>query len=104
MRPRRPRTWTARRSTGCARRRRRSVASITGSLIIRDGDRHYNRLLWVRPDGRLSHYDKRHLFRMVGEHENFAAGDRCLTVELKGWRIWPFICYDLRFPGLEPLA
>ena len=41
--------------------------TITGSLIIRDGDRHYNRLLWVRPDGSLAHYDKRHLFRLANE-------------------------------------
>ena len=35
---------------------------------------------------------------MVGEQEYFAAGDRHLNCELKGWRIRPFICYDLRFP------
>ena len=71
---------------------------ITGSLVIRDGDRHYNRLLWVRPDGEIAHYDKRHLFRMIGEHENYSAGGRRLDCTLKGWRIRPFICYDLRFP------
>ena len=71
---------------------------ITGSLVIRDGDRHYNRLLWVRADGEVLHYDKRHLFRLSGEHEHYAAGDRRLACELKGWRIRPFVCYDLRFP------
>jgi predicted amidohydrolase len=71
---------------------------ITGSLIIREGDDHYNRLFWVRPDGSYDQYDKRHLFRMVREHENFAAGKRRLTVELKGWRVCPLVCYDLRFP------
>jgi omega-amidase len=71
---------------------------ITGSLIIRDGDRHCNRLLWAAPDGRLQHYDKRHLFRMAGEQQHYAAGDRRLTVEIKGWRVCPMVCYDLRFP------
>jgi omega-amidase len=71
---------------------------ITGSLVIRDGDRLYNRLLWVRADGEVLHYDKRHLFRLSGEHEHYAAGDRRLACELKGWRIRPFVCYDLRFP------
>jgi omega-amidase len=71
---------------------------ITGSLVIRDGGRIYNRLLWVRPDGEVAHYDKRHLFRMVEEHEHYCAGSRRLDCELKGWRIRPFICYDLRFP------
>ena len=66
--------------------------------VIRDGDRHYNRLLWVRPDGEIAHYDKRHLFRMIGEHEHYSAGGRRLDCTLKGWRIRPLICYDLRFP------
>lgn len=42
-------------------------AVITGSLIVRDDAGDYrNRLLWARPDGRMQHYDKRHLFRMAG--------------------------------------
>ena len=57
-----------------------------------------NRLMWARPDGSLEYYDKRHLFRMAGEHEYFTAGAEQLQVELKGWRIRPLICYDLRFP------
>lgn len=72
--------------------------AITGSLIVRDGGRHYNRMVWVAPDGGLQHYDKRHLFRMAGEQEHYAAGERRITVEYKGWRICPLVCYDLRFP------
>jgi omega-amidase len=72
--------------------------AITGSLVIRDGDRHYNRLLWATADGGLAHYDKRHLFRMAGEQDHYAAGERRVVVELKGWRICPLVCYDLRFP------
>lgn len=71
---------------------------ITGSLIVRDGDACYNRLYWVQPDGETQSYDKRHLFRMAGEHQHFAGGERQLTVSLKGWRIRPLVCYDLRFP------
>ena len=71
---------------------------ITGSLIVRDQGRYFNRLVWARPDGSLAHYDKRHLFRMAGEHEHYAPGGSRLTVELKGWRVCPLICYDLRFP------
>ena len=58
----------------------------------------FNRLLWATPDGELRHYDKRHLFRMAKEHERYAAGRDRLTVELKGWRVCPLVCYDLRFP------
>jgi omega-amidase len=72
--------------------------AITGSLIIRDGSQHFNRLLFATPDGGLVHYDKRHLFRMANEQAHYAAGDRRLVVELKGWRVCPLVCYDLRFP------
>ena len=73
-------------------------AVITGSLVIRDGDKVFNRLLWMRPDGSYTHYDKRHLFRMAKEHERYTAGEQRLSVELHGWRICPLVCYDLRFP------
>jgi predicted amidohydrolase len=71
---------------------------VAGSLIVRDGGRHYNRFVFARPDGRLEHYDKRHLFRMAGEDSHFVPGDRRVVVEIKGWRICPMVCYDLRFP------
>jgi omega-amidase len=74
-------------------------AVVTGSVIIQAADGSYrNRLLWARPDGTLLHYDKRHLFRMAGEHEHYTAGERQVRLELKGWRVRPLICYDLRFP------
>ena len=71
---------------------------ITGSVVISENNRFYNRLIWVRPDGMTLTYDKRHLFRMAGEEKIYSPGSDLLTVELKGWRIRPFICYDLRFP------
>ncbi len=49
-------------------------------------------------DGSVAHYDKRHLFRMANEQQHYAAGDRRLVVEVKGWRVCPMVCYDLRFP------
>jgi len=73
-------------------------AAITGSVQLRVGEGVYNRLLWATPDGELKHYDKRHLFRYGNEHLRYAAGNERLTVEWKGWRINPLVCYDLRFP------
>lgn len=73
-------------------------AHICGSLIVAAGDSYYNRLLWATPDGKLFHYDKRHLFRMANEHRRFAAGHERLIVTVGEWRICPMICYDLRFP------
>lgn len=71
---------------------------ITGSLIIKENDEFFNRLIWMTPEGNISFYDKRHLFRMSNEQEHFSAGNKKLIVELQGWRICPLICYDLRFP------
>jgi predicted amidohydrolase len=73
-------------------------ATITGSLVVREGDRCVNRLVWMSPDGQQALYDKRHLFRMAKEHERYAGGSERLIVELNGWRICPQVCYDLRFP------
>jgi omega-amidase len=72
--------------------------TITGSLMIEADGGYRNRLIWARPDGELSVYDKKHLFRYAGEDKTYTAGQHHLTVMLKGWRIRPFICYDLRFP------
>ena len=73
-------------------------AVICGSLAIREDKTVYNRLFWARPDGSFAKYDKRHLFRMAGEHTRYGGGSERLIVELKGWRILPQVCYDLRFP------
>jgi predicted amidohydrolase len=74
-------------------------AVITGSVIVQSGQDYFNRLLWVRPDGHIASYDKRHLFRLAGEHEHFSSGRRRLVASVKGWRVCPLICYDLRFPA-----
>ncbi|MBT6438768.1 MAG: amidohydrolase [Flavobacteriales bacterium] len=84
-------------------RRMRSWASdkncaITGSIIVKEKNSYYNRLIWVRPDGTYETYDKRHLFRFAGEHQQYSAGSKKLIVDLKGWKICPLICFDLRFP------
>ncbi|GAA4393298.1 amidohydrolase [Hymenobacter koreensis] len=73
-------------------------AVVTGSVMVTEDGHYYNRLFWVRPDGSYSHYDKRHLFRMAGEHEVYTPGQHRLVEEWRGWRICPLICYDLRFP------
>lgn len=77
---------------------RRLDAAVLGSAFIRDDAGVHNRALWATPDGQLVHYDKRHLFRMAGEHEHFAAGSEPLLVAWRGARIAPLVCYDLRFP------
>ncbi len=73
-------------------------AVITGSFIVKENDKFYNRLVWMNPDGAYKYYNKRHLFGMAKEDEVYSAGNERLIVELKGWKIMPLICYDLRFP------
>ena len=72
--------------------------AVCGSMVIEDGGRFYNRFLLVTPEGGLEHYDKRHRFRMAGEHEHYAAGTERVVLEYLGFRILPQVCYDLRFP------
>ncbi len=72
-------------------------ATITGSVVIEDGA-YFNRMVWMPPDGRARVYDKRHLFRMAGEHEHYAAGHKRVVVNLGSWRVCLSVCYDLRFP------
>jgi len=74
-------------------------AIVTGSYIVNEGGRHYNRLIWMQPDGDYLYYDKRHLFRISHEHNHFKSGDNFVIAEWKDWRICPLICYDLRFPS-----
>ncbi|MEO0423944.1 MAG: amidohydrolase [Pseudomonadota bacterium] len=73
-------------------------AAVCGSLIVVEDGHYYNRFLWATPDGALTVYDKRHLFRMAGEHEHYSAGEAQCTIEFRGFRVLPLVCYDLRFP------
>lgn len=74
-------------------------AVVTGSVVMRREDgAAVNRLLWATPEGALEYYDKRHLFRMAGEHQRYAAGRERKLWAVRGWRVLPQICYDLRFP------
>ena len=79
-------------------RSRETQADITGSLIIEEKGHFFNRLIWAKPDGSLHWYDKKHLFRYAGEDKVYTPGDGHLLVRCHGWKIRPFICYDLRFP------
>lgn len=77
---------------------RQKQVHIMGSLIIEEDKKYFNRLVLANPDGRVLTYDKKHLFRMSGEHRVFSAGNSHLTVDIHQWKVRMFICYDLRFP------
>lgn len=71
---------------------------ITGSLLVKENENHFNRMVWMQADGNYFTYDKRHLFRMSDEFKIIDGGNQRCIVELKGWKINLNICYDLRFP------
>ncbi|HRD52404.1 MAG TPA: amidohydrolase [Flavobacteriales bacterium] len=73
-------------------------AAIYGSVIIEDKGERFNRGLFVTPDGEVSVYDKRHLFRFAHENEHYSAGRDRVVMQWRGWRILLQICFDLRFP------
>ena len=71
---------------------------VTGSIIIQENGKYYNRLIWMTPENDYQYYDKRHLFSMGNEDDKYTPGNEKVIVELKGWKIRLATCYDLRFP------
>lgn len=86
------------RERGCA---------VCGTIITKVGNHHccpsspksgyYNSFIWMEPGWNFYVYNKRHLFTLGGE-TGLERGEERITIEYKGWRIRPFVCYDLRFP------
>lgn len=77
---------------------KQTKALIIGSLIIKEKGHFFNRLIAAHPSGEIQYYNKRHLFRMAKEDAHFSAGNKQTSITYKGWKIAPYICYDLRFP------
>lgn len=73
-------------------------AALAGSIVVTEDGKFYNRFYFVKPDGSVAWYDKKHLFTYGGEHLHFTAGHERVVVEWKGVRILLAVCYDLRFP------
>jgi omega-amidase len=70
---------------------------VCGSYIVCENSQYYNRFVFVSPENKVWHYNKRHLF-MDGESDLFTRGKDRLIFAFRGMRISPYICYDLRFP------
>ena len=71
---------------------------VTGSLIIEEKGKYYNRLIWMLPNGQYGQYDKRHLFAYADEDKHYTPGNKRLIASVNGWKINLMVCYDLRFP------
>jgi len=72
---------------------------VIGSLIIKENNHYYNRLIAAFPNATIQYYDKHHLFTLSGEDKVYTAGQERLQFNYKGWHICPLVCYDLRFPA-----
>ncbi|MCF6296382.1 MAG: nitrilase family protein [Flavobacteriaceae bacterium] len=80
-------------------------ALLIGSIIIEEpstdktkNKNYFNRLIAAFPNGKIQHYDKRHLFSFAQEDKIFTSGKNRTVILYKGWKLLPLICYDLRFP------
>ncbi len=73
-------------------------AAICGSAVIEENGKYFNRFLFVAPNGEIYHYDKRHLFTLAGEHQQYTGGRDKVIVSFRGINICLQVCYDLRFP------
>ena len=73
-------------------------SAIAGTLMVKEGEKVFNRLVWISKNGTIHTYDKHHLFSPIKEERYISKGEGRLIVEEDGWKICPLICYDLRFP------
>lgn len=71
---------------------------IAGSFICEEDKKYHNRFVIISPEGNSKYYNKRHSFGMGKENENYTSGNERIIFEIKGFKICPLICYDLRFP------
>ncbi len=72
--------------------------AVVGSVVILEDGIYRNRMLFVEPSGKMTQYDKHHLFQPGGEGRDYTPGKRRVVVEYKGFRFLMQVCYDLRFP------
>ena len=73
--------------------------AICGSILFKENNEYFNRFLFVEPNENIHHYNKHHLFSLVGEDKYLTKGNEKIVIDYKGWKIQPFICYDIRFPA-----
>jgi len=72
---------------------------ICGSIFFKENELYFNRFLFLEPNGNMQHYNKHHLFSLVDEDKYLTKGNEKILINYKGWKIQPFICYDIRFPA-----
>jgi len=77
---------------------KKKSASVVGTILVKEDEFYYNRLLWVNKNGNIQYYDKCHLFTLANEDKFIKKGKNKIIVNENGFNICPLICYDIRFP------
>ncbi|MBX3277220.1 MAG: carbon-nitrogen family hydrolase [Acidobacteria bacterium] len=75
---------------------------LLGGVVVADGrGRGRNQCVIYSPEGvEIARYSKIRPFTLGGEADHYDAGEQVVVFECGGFRVSPFICYDLRFPEL----
>jgi omega-amidase len=73
-------------------------AFVAGSHPFPEGDKFYNRFFFISPRGNVEYYDKRHPFTFSGEDKVYSPGTERKVIHVRNWKVFPLVCYDLRFP------
>ncbi len=71
---------------------------ICGSIAIQENKLYYNRLQVFSKGKLIGKYDKKHLFSLAKEEHYYSAGKEQLQLQIAGFNLAFYICYDLRFP------
>ena len=76
-------------------------AVLCGSMIARESDRLFNRMVAIFPDSQpMVVYDKIHLFGLMKEDVHLRAGTSLSVFRTLGLAFGMALCYDLRFPSM----
>ncbi len=81
---------------------KRFGATVIGGVVNRDANgRGLNQAVVFGPDGKeITRYTKMQPFALGGEAEHYTFGNEIKLFDCGGFRVAPFVCYDLRFPEL----
>ena len=55
---------------------------LVGSLIIKENNHFFNRLIVAYPNGEIQHYDKKHLFTYANENQHYSPGNQELILNM----------------------
>ncbi|HEX5242919.1 MAG TPA: nitrilase-related carbon-nitrogen hydrolase [Tepidisphaeraceae bacterium] len=78
--------------------RDRKACVVAGVVSRQQNGKPVNEAAVYLPDGKALRYQKIHPFTPGGESAQYDAGKQLLLFDWQGFKVAPFVCYDLRFP------